>query len=281
MTPTNQPSPKRYPGFQWTFSTLGCPDLDLDAICRLAGEFDLNHIELRAAERSVDLPALFRKRFCDPASLARFLDDQGVGICCLDTSLSLIGNNGESRRAFLEFLPWAEAIGTKLLRIFDGGTVEDGLDDDALVQAEDTMDWWRREKEQGGWKAEVAIETHGALVHHRSIRRINQSIPDLDYIWDTHHTWKKGGDSIETSWKVLDSAVCNVHIKDSIPRPSARHPYTYVNLGEGQFPLEETLQLLQNEGYGGFVSIEWEKMWHPYLPDLSEALKRAREFGWF
>ena len=127
----------------------------------------------------------------------------------------------------------------------------------------------------------MAIETHGALVHHRSIRRINQSIPNLKFIWDTHHTWAKAGDSIETSWKVLGSAVCNVHLKDSIPRPSARHPYTYVNLGEGRFPVEETLQLLQSEGYGGFLSIEWEKMWHPYLPDLREALRRAREFGWF
>ena len=281
MIPTSLPSPKRYPGFQWTFSTLGCPDLDLDAICRLAVEFDLRHIELRAAERTVDLPALFRKRFGNPASLARFLDDRGVGICCLDTSLSLIGNNRESRRAFLEFLPWAEAIGTKLLRIFDGGTVEDGLDDDALAQAEDTMDWWRREKEQGGWKAEVAIETHGALVYHQSIRRLNQSIPKLKFIWDTHHTWAKAGDSLETSWMVFGSAVRNVHLKDSISRPSARHPYTYVNLGEGQFPLEETLQLLQNEGYGGLVSIEWEKMWHPYLPDLRTALRRAWELDWF
>ena len=275
------PSPKRYPDFQWTFSTLGCPELDLDAICRLARAFDLEHIELRAAESTVDLPALFRKRFGRPASLARFLDDQGVGICCLDTSLSLIGNDGESRRAFLKFLPWAEAIGTRMLRIFDGGTAEDGLDDAALAQAEDTMEWWRREKEQSGWLAEVVVEIHSALVHHRAIRRINQSIPHLNFIWDTHHTWAKGGDSIETSWKFLGSAVVNVHIKDSISQPSARHPYTYVNLGDGRFPLEDTLELLQNKGYRGFVSIEWEKMWHPYLPEINVALRRGRELGWF
>ncbi len=279
VNPSKNDPDKPYPDFQWTFSTLGCPDLD--AICRLAVEFDLNLIELRAAESTVDLPALFKKRFGRPSSLARFLEDRGVRICCLDTSLSLIGNNGESRRAFLEFLPWAEAIGTKMLRIFDGGTGEDGLDAAALAQAADTMEWWRREKAQSGWNAEVAVETHSALVHHRSLRRINQSIPNLNFIWDTHHTWAKAGDAIETSWKYLGSAVRNVHLKDSISRPSARHPYTYVNLGEGEFPLEETLQLLQNEGYRGFVCIEWEKMWHPYLPYLREALRRAREFRWF
>ena len=274
-------SSKRYSGFKWTFSTLGCPNLDLGEICHLANAFDLRYVELRAAEGAIDLPALFSKRFGQPASLARFLDDHGIGICCLDTSLSLIGNDGDSRRAFLKFLPWAEAIETKWLRVFDGGTVQDGLDHAALTQAADTMAWWRREKEQNGWQAEVAVEVHSGVVHHRSIQRLTRSIPNLRIIWDTHHTWAKAGDSIETSWRHLGEAVCNVHIKDSISQPSARHPYTYVNLGEGEFPLEETLQLLQKEGYQGFVSIEWEKMWHPYLTDLREALKQAKIFGWF
>jgi hypothetical protein len=27
------------------------------------------------------------------------------------------------------------------------------------------------------------------------------------------------------------------------------------------------MQLLKNEGYDGYYSFEWEKKWHPYLPE--------------
>ena len=63
--------------------------------------------------------------------------------------------------------------------------------------------------------------------------------------------------------------------------PSARHPYTYVLPGTGEMPTGEVLTLLRRDAFRGAVSLEWEKMWHPYLPDLSAALAAARELGWW
>jgi sugar phosphate isomerase/epimerase len=247
----------------------------------MARDFDLSYIELRATEGSVELPKLFKERFGHPDSLARYLDDQQVNICCLDTSLKLVGNDEVGRKAFLEFLPWADALGTTALRVFDGGTMEHGLDDEAFAQAQDTINWWKQEKERSGWETDMGIETHDALVGSESIDRIFKSNPDLNIIWDTHHTWKKSNDSIETSWNHLGPNVNNVHVKDSISVPSARHLFTYVNFGEGEFPLDETLRLLQCQGYKGFVTIEWERMWHPYMSDIREALQKARDLNWF
>ena len=274
-------TPKRYTHFQWTFSTLGCPELGLDAICALARKFEISSIELRATNGRVDLPNLFRERFAKPTSLVRYLEDQGVTICCLDSSLKLVGNDEAGRKEFVEFLPWADAIGTPFLRVFDGGTVSEGLNDEAFGKARETLHWWTEEKFRGGWQADVAIETHDALVGSQSIDRILESYPKLKVIWDTHHTWKKSGQAAVTSWNHLKSNVCNVHIKDSISAPSAHHPFTYVNLGEGEFPLDDTLQLLHDHGYSGPVSIEWEKMWHPYLSDIKVALQTGKDLGWF
>jgi len=274
-------TPKLYSQFQWSFSTLGCPELNLADICKLARSFDISCIELRATENSVDLPNLFKQNFGNPAALASFLEDQQVSICSLDTSLKLVGNDEKSRKDFLEYLPWADTIGTKVLRVFDGGSVENGINDEAFSQAQDTINWWESEKETGNWNVDIAIETHDSLVSSESSDRILKANPDLKIIWDTHHTWKKSNDSIETSWHLLGPNVCNVHIKDSVSVPSARHPFTYVNLGEGEFPLDETLRLLQNDGYRGNVSIEWERMWHPYLAELKEALKKAQDLNWF
>jgi len=41
------------------------------------------------------------------------------------------------------------------------------------------------------------------------------------------------------------------------------------------------MSVLRRDGYDGAVSLEWEKMWHPYLPDLSEALGAASVQGWW
>jgi hypothetical protein len=33
--------------------------------------------------------------------------------------------------------------------------------------------------------------------------------------------------------------------------------------------------------FSGPVSLEWERMWHPYLPPLDEALAVAAARGWW
>ena len=274
------PAP-RFSTFKWAFSTLGCPELDLDGICALAREFGISNIELRSTEQRVDLPNLFEERFGSPESLSAYLKDQDIHICSLDSSLKLIGKEAKDREEFLAFLPWADAIGTPIIRVFDGGTVPVGLTDETFGQAADTLDWWREEKSRAVWKADMGIETHDALVRHSAIERILKSYPDLNIIWDTHHTWKKCGDLIPTSWDAVKSNVCNIHIKDSISKPSARHPFTYTDLGSGEFPLDETLELLQSQNYRGHVSIEWERMWHPYLGEMKEALQQAKQLNWF
>ncbi len=277
MHPTNT----LYPGFKWSFSTLGCPEMNLDEICELARQFDLTYVELRAVQERVDLPTLFTEQLGTPESLATYLNDQKIGVSCFDTSLKLVGNSIEDRLTFLNFLPWADATGTQILRVFDGGAVDAGMNDIAYGMACDTIEWWLEEREKSGWNADIAIETHDCLVHLESHQRLAAKYPELKIIWDTHHTWKKGNVAIETSWKQLGNHTYSVHVKDSISKASARHPFTYVNLGDGEFPLPATLDLLKQNQYQGFVCIEWERMWHPYLPELKEAFTRARELNWF
>ena len=33
--------------------------------------------------------------------------------------------------------------------------------------------------------------------------------------------------------------------------------------------------------YDGWVSLEWEKLWHPYLPPLDDALAAAARRDWW
>jgi sugar phosphate isomerase/epimerase len=45
-----------------------------------------------------------------------------------------------------------------------------------------------------------------------------------------------------------------------------------VLLGHGEVPVREMLALLAGGGYQGWVSVEWEKRWHPEIEEPQVAL---------
>ena len=67
----------------------------------------------------------------------------------------------------------------------------------------------------------------------------------------------------------LGSTIRHTHIKDLRRNNGA---WEHVLPGEGTFPLREQLDALQKMSYDRFVSFEWEKKWHPEIPDAAVAL---------
>ena len=47
--------------------------------------------------------------------------------------------------------------------------------------------------------------------------------------------------------------------------------------GQGDIPLKGIVELLQANGYDGFLSLEWEKRWHPALPSMADAYAALKE----
>lgn len=262
-----------------TFSTLGCPDHSLVEVMAVARRHGITALELRALGGTVDLPAYFQEHYKEPARLAEAVAAEGLRVVALDTSFRLLANTHENRGSLAEFLPWAEALGGVNLRIFDGGTT---LTDEELGQAVETMHWWRERKAEGGWRSELMVETHDALVTTAALRRCLKELGgELGLLWDAHHTWRKGGEDPLVTWSAIRAGVRHIHVKDSVDRPSARHPFTYVLPGNGEFPMRSLLRTLHSDGFLGAVSLEWELKWHPYLPPLEEALRVASERGWW
>lgn len=264
---------------RYCFSSLGCPELDFNGVIALAREFKFPHVELRALENTVELPKLFQERFGSPEAFAKKVAGTGIGIASLDTSLKLMENNEAERQEFLAFLPWAEALGGVSLRAFDGKgeTEEAGWD-----AAEKTMAWWEAERSKAGWKSTIIVETHDSAFTRESISRLMKMAPDsVGLLWDSHHTWKRGGEDPVELWGEVKQWTRHIHFKDSVSKPSARHPFTYVELGTGEFPLKALINTLAEAGFAGPMSLEWEKMWHPYLSPLKDALATGVTRGWW
>ncbi len=258
-------------------STLGCPDLTLEQALALATHHRLDALELRALGGTIELPDYLTKTYGSPAALAARVGNGVVPIAVFDTSLKLADNTAADREKFLAIIPWAEALGVLRVRVFDGGEKFDGVE---LAAALETLTWWREVRTRNGWKTDLAVETHDSLFTAEKILKFLAAAPGTGVLWDTHHTWKRGGEDPVLTWRAIKAHVTHIHVKDSISRPSARHPFTYVLPGDGEFPMAPLRAVLRTE-YSGFVSLEWERQWHPYLEPLDAALAAAAARSWW
>jgi sugar phosphate isomerase/epimerase len=110
------------------------------------------------------------------------------------------------------------------------------------------------------------------------------------------------GSSLAQTWSFLNPWVRHTHWKDSITRPadvassikdahaqsagsaaaralmSGHRDAEYVLFGGGELPAEECARLLKKSGYDGWLSLEWEKMWHPAIevPEVALPLFAAK-----
>lgn len=261
------------------FSSLGCPELSLDQTLALAVQFQVPTVELRALDGGIDLAGSFERAYGTPTALAQHLAAAvSVRIVAFDASLRLVGGTTEQRDQLVQLAPWAEAAGVRWLRVFDGGRAADVAE---LAEAVATLTWWRAMRAREGWTVDVMVETHDALFTGSAINRFLERAPGTAILWDAHHTWRRGGEDPVQTWRAIRPAVVHVHVKDSISVPSAKHPFTYVLPGDGDFPIRPLIVALEAGGFAGPVSLEWEKVWHPYLPPLDQALHIADERGWW
>jgi sugar phosphate isomerase/epimerase len=259
-------------------SSLGCPDFTLDQVLALAAKHRLGGVELRALGGTVELPAYFIQHFGTPATLAERVQASGVRVVAFDASLHLVGAKPGEREQLVAFGRWAEALGVRWIRVFDGGSQADAAE---IAEAVRTIRWWEDLRREREWQVNIMVETHDSLFTAGAIQRLIEAAPGTAILWDAHHTWRKGGEEPLETWRVIRPHVVHVHVKDSIGEPSAKHPFTYVLPGAGEFPIAPLLATLRAAQFTGPVSLEWEKLWHPYLGSLDEALTAASARGWW
>lgn len=266
------------PAFRRAFSSLGCVDYSLPDILRLAARHRLDAVELRGLDGSLDVAdALARALGSPDRATSRPAGD--VSICALDTSLRLSDHVPADREELIRLAPWADALGAPRLRVFDGARA---LEPDGLALTLDTLAWWRSVRHARSWKVDLMVETHSSLLRTPDILGFLAKAPsETRLLWDSHHTWRIGGEPPAETWSALRSRVAHIHVKDSVATPGEKHDYRHVLCGEGEFPMRDLREALASDSYGGIVSLEWERRWHPEMPPLEQALSSADSRSWW
>jgi sugar phosphate isomerase/epimerase len=265
--------------YQLAFSSLGCAELELPEVLDLAIRHRLKAVELRTLGGQIDLPAYFAKHFGDPVTLGDYVVSTRVQVVALDASCRLMADDPEGEAELLALGPWAEALGGVPIRVFDGG---EKLDEQNIARGVARLNWWRQQRTEHGWQSPLMIETHDTLITGEAVLRFLQAAPvDTAILWDAFHTWSKGNEDPVQTWSLIQDAVIHLHVKDGVPGGPEGRAFTHTLPGAGAFPLADLKARLIEDGYGGPLSLEWGRKWHPYLPLLDDALHAARESGWW
>jgi sugar phosphate isomerase/epimerase len=261
---------------RYAYSTLACPAWSVQQMVEAARRLGYAALEIRVLDGEVIDPVADRAKVESAVAQCRA---EGVEACALDTSCRLYHRSPAERDRYAsELTSWirlAADVQVPLLRLF-GGEIEPSsgaTPTEAEVDARvvEVLRQAAPQAEQAG--VTLVLETHdifaSALRTGRVLSEVNS--PAAGALWDTLHPYRVG-ESPEQALAALGPYLLHVHIKDARRPGPGSHDWRQMPLGEGDVPLEEVLALLRGHGYPGYISVEWEKKWHPDLEEPELAL---------
>ncbi|MBR5743341.1 MAG: sugar phosphate isomerase/epimerase, partial [Clostridia bacterium] len=181
----------------------------------------------------------------------------------------------ETLRDGRDLIDLCSSDGIGLIRVFPNEVFPDEDEKEALAYIASGLSALASYAE--GKNVEILMEVHGNMTNLDRIRTISEAVPSPAFgiLWDVAHTDKEYKDDFARFYRPILPRIRHVHIKDHIRLEKGTK---LVDVGKGEVPLRAITESLLADGYDGFFSLEWEKMWHPELRDLSEELPLFVEY---
>jgi sugar phosphate isomerase/epimerase len=249
------------------FSTLAFPDTTLATAVSLGRSWGYTGVELRLIDGELIDPSMAA---ADRARVRQTVTAARLPVVAVDSSIRLTGEDpGPELRRFLELASDWEA---PLVRVFGGPLAPDGPERRAeLAAAARVLETAAVDAERLG--VAIGVETHDAFSAAAVVADLLALVPSpaVGAVWDSHHPHRVG-ESPADVYASLGDRILLAQVKDARRDPAREDGWQLVLLGEGEVGVAEMLALLHAGGYPGWISVEWEKRWHPEIAGAEVAL---------
>lgn len=257
---------------QLAYSNLACPGWNFEKTVEAVHTYGFDGLEIRLFDGEVvtpDISAAARRR-AEAAIRAA-----GVRVAALDTSLQAAGPDAERFLAGVEVMAEiAEEWGAPLLRVF-GGPLPQGTAarSSELARVGDLLS--RGAEVAGQYHVGIALETHDDFASAHTVGEVlHRAGGHVGAVYDAFHPHRVG-ESPEEVLGQLGGYIWLVQVKDAVR--TGPEEWQLVPVGEGEVPVHELVQRLPAAGYDDWVSLEFEKKWHPELAPPEESLRPQAE----
>jgi sugar phosphate isomerase/epimerase len=252
------------------FSTLAFPDATLASAASLGRSWGYSGIELRLIDGELIDPAM---PAADRIQVKRTVTASGLPVVAVDSSIRLTDDDPGPELA--RFLKLASDWEAPLVRVFGGALAARQTDRQKQLRAA------ARVLESSVPLAErlgvaIGVETHDAFSASSVVAELLALIDPaavasgaVGAVWDSHHPHRMGETPAEV-YANLGSRILLAQVKDA--RRKADRDWQLVLLGEGEVPVRDMLERLAAGGYPHWISVEWEKRWHPEIEEPEVAL---------
>ena len=245
------------------FTTLGCPEWDLETIVARAAEYGFDGVDFRGLQDEMEvfkLPAFGS----GAARTRRRIESAGLEVPCFSTSVRICGADEKTFDELKSYAAVCRRFAAPFIRIF-GGSIDQTPWPQAVEQAAEIL----RGMAAIAADADVTllVETHDSWLDcdHLAALMERADCGHAAIVWDVHHPYRRIDEQPDRTWQTLGRWIRNTHWKDSGPDAEAGG-HRLCLLGEGDLPLADFRDVLVGGGYEGYLTLEWEKRWHKELP---------------
>ena len=267
-----------------SISTLGCPGKDLDEVLALLKTADVHGLEVRGigGELNAEKITCFLPENREE-TLAK-LRANNISLVCLDTSVSLHDASKYEKNVeeCLAAIRLCREVGFPAIRVF-GNDLSDGEGREEELATIKKLGLLLCDAARDAG-VEVWLEIHGTINTVENLAAVLDVLgphPAFGIIWDIMHTDRAYGDKWDPVYRLIRPFIRHVHIKDHLR--DSTPPFARVLLGHGHIPIDDIVHRLEKDGYRGYYSLEWEKLWNPQIeepeiafPQFAEYMKRFR-----
>jgi len=249
------------------FSTLAFPGTTLATAASLGSQYGYQGIELRLIDGELidpSMPAAAR------AAVRQTVAAAGLPVVAVDSSIRLTGEDpGPELSSFLELASDWEC---PLVRVF-GGSLSDEAEARRGQMANAARVLEASIPLASRLGVAIGVETHDSFSAASTVAELLAAVdsPWAGAVWDSHHPHRMG-ESPADVYQALGQRILLAQVKDARRAAGSADDWQLTLLGEGEVPVREMLGLLIAGGYQGWISVEWEKRWHPEIEEPDVAL---------
>jgi sugar phosphate isomerase/epimerase len=252
---------------KFAFSSLPCDGWSALQIAEVCRKYGFTGVELREGEGMGISLASGKEQWLRDSEIYR---ENGIEVTNIGTGICVKGDakDWEQLTLLKKQSEMAQVMGAKGLRVFLGNFARrrdaalEPLDHKVIIK-------WLQDASAiaGEYGIGVWIETHNEYATGRVLRELLDKVnrTNCAVIYDIIHPLEDG-ESPEDTIRLLGDACVHVHMKDGVPMDDPlEHDWLYTKVGEGAIPIGDIVRLLEQGGYKGYYSLEWETKWRQEL----------------